>query len=121
MQNWPGCPSIGDLERAGPKTQATDAILVTGDIAFSGSEGQYVSAKAWLLDLATRTGVSPDRIFVVPGENDTLRLRVWPRRWSEKNKFFTLDKDTTPKDRDHAEHPLSRLTFTPPPRRPGTR
>ena len=50
---------------------------------------------------------------VVPGENGTLRLRVWPRRWSEKNKFFTADTDNTPKDRPYAEHTLPGTRFRP--------
>ena len=48
-----------------------------------------------------------------PRDNDALRLRVWPRRWSEKNKHFTVDTDTTPKDRHYAEHTLPGMRFRP--------
>lgn len=48
---------------------------------------------------------------VVAGDDGALRLRVWPRRWSEKNKCFTVDTDNTPKDRPFAEHPLPGLRF----------
>jgi calcineurin-like phosphoesterase family protein len=46
---------------------------------------------------------------VVPAEDGTLRLRVWPRRWSEKKKTFTQDTDNTPQDRPYAEHTLPGL------------
>jgi 3',5'-cyclic AMP phosphodiesterase CpdA len=48
---------------------------------------------------------------VIAGDDGALRLRVWPRRWSEKNKCFTVDTDNTPKDRPFAEHPLPGLRF----------
>ncbi|MCY1039753.1 metallophosphoesterase [Corallococcus sp. bb12-1] len=35
-----------------------------------------------------------------------LCLKVWPRRWSEKNKDFRVDVDNVPSGKDHAEHPL---------------
>jgi predicted MPP superfamily phosphohydrolase len=56
---------------------------------------------------------------VVANEDGTLRLRVWPRRWSEKNKCFTVDTDNTPKDRPFAEHPLPGLRFAAAHPRPG--
>ncbi|MDC0749647.1 metallophosphoesterase [Polyangium mundeleinium] len=50
-----------------------DAILVTGDIAWSGKPDQYAEASKWLLDVAQRLGLTPDRIFVVPGNHDVDR------------------------------------------------
>ena len=35
-----------------------------------------------------------------------LLLKVWPRRWSEKNKDFRVDVDNVPEGKDHAAHPL---------------
>jgi calcineurin-like phosphoesterase family protein len=43
---------------------------------------------------------------VVPSDDGTLRLRVWPRRWSEKKKAFTQDTDGTLEGRPYAEHVL---------------
>lgn len=53
-----------------------DAILVTGDIAFSGagrSPTEYEEAKAFLLGLADDAGVSAQQIFLVPGNHDVNR------------------------------------------------
>jgi predicted MPP superfamily phosphohydrolase len=52
---------------------APDAILVTGDIAFSGREGEYEKATAWLLDLAKAAGLGPGQVFVIPGNHDVDR------------------------------------------------
>lgn len=53
-----------------------DAILVTGDIAFSGNgrrPTEYADAKEWLLDLGQAVGVPPASIYVVPGNHDVNR------------------------------------------------
>ena len=44
---------------------------------------------------------------VLPGEGGKLRLRVWPRRWSEKKKDFVTDTDNTPSGKPYAEHLLA--------------
>ncbi|MRG94687.1 metallophosphoesterase [Polyangium spumosum] len=62
---------LASLERQG--LPRPDAILVTGDIAWSGKPDQYADASKWLLDVAGRLGLSPDRIFVVPGNHDVDR------------------------------------------------
>jgi calcineurin-like phosphoesterase family protein len=59
-----------------------DAILVTGDIAFSGNgvirapdkeSREYERAQAFLLDVAREVGRSAREIFVVPGNHDVNR------------------------------------------------
>lgn len=53
-----------------------DAILVTGDVAFSGagrSPDEYQRAEVWLLQMAAAVGLGPDRIFMVPGNHDVNR------------------------------------------------
>ncbi|MDC3980733.1 metallophosphoesterase [Polyangium jinanense] len=55
------------------KVPRPDAILVTGDIAWSGKPDQYAEASKWLLDVAQRLGLAKDRIFVVPGNHDVDR------------------------------------------------
>ncbi|MDI1443105.1 metallophosphoesterase [Polyangium sp. 6x1] len=57
----------------GKKLPRPDAILVTGDIAWSGKPDQYAEASKWLLDVAQRLGLAKDRIFVVPGNHDVDR------------------------------------------------
>ncbi len=50
-----------------------DAILVTGDIAWSGQPDQYAAASQWLLEIAGKLDLSPERIFLVPGNHDVDR------------------------------------------------
>jgi|GEM_PF-25845 len=50
-----------------------DALLVTGDIAFSGHPDQYAEAKRWLLDVARTVGLDERRVFTVPGNHDVQR------------------------------------------------
>lgn len=58
------------------------AILVTGDIAFSGNvckrekesvSSEYVRARDWLLDVAGLCKISPGLLFFVPGNHDVSR------------------------------------------------
>ncbi|WP_294642970.1 metallophosphoesterase [uncultured Aureimonas sp.] len=51
-----------------------DAILVGGDVAFSGHPDEYAAATRWLTELAGICGCSPtNRLFVVPGNHDVDR------------------------------------------------
>ena len=53
-----------------------DAILVTGDIASTGGGSrpdEYEVAASWLAQVGKAAGVSPDRIFIVPGNHDVDR------------------------------------------------
>ncbi len=57
---------------------APDAILVTGDIAFSGGDrgrtpAEYTAARTWLCAVARAVGLGPQRVFVVPGNHDVQR------------------------------------------------
>jgi predicted MPP superfamily phosphohydrolase/Flp pilus assembly protein TadD len=61
----------GDLEaRAGERT---DALLVSGDVAWSGQREDYVAADAFLVRAARAVGLDPDRVFVIPGNHDVDR------------------------------------------------
>ncbi|MBK9258706.1 MAG: metallophosphoesterase [Polyangiaceae bacterium] len=50
-----------------------ECILLTGDIAFSGSTEQYADAAVWLDKVASTLAITRDRIFVVPGNHDVDR------------------------------------------------
>lgn len=52
------------------------AILVTGDIAFSGTQPQYAAAGAWLDDLALAVGCEIFRIQIIPGNHDLDRNKL---------------------------------------------
>lgn len=52
------------------------AVLVTGDVAFSGATnkpGEYGEARDWLLSIAAAAGLTKDEVFVVPGNHDVQR------------------------------------------------
>jgi hypothetical protein len=55
---------------------AAHAILVTGDIAFSGIQPQYATAVAWLDNLARAVGCEIFRIQMIPGNHDLDRDKV---------------------------------------------
>src|SRR5262245_10776455 len=53
-----------------------DALLVTGDVAFSGagrSADEYERAEKRLLQIGGAVGLGADRIFTVPGNHDVNR------------------------------------------------
>ena len=63
---------------------APDAVLVTGDIAFSGNSvvrapattsTEYADAKAWLQEIAGNVGLGPGQVFLVPGNHDVDRSK----------------------------------------------
>jgi len=61
---------------AARKPARVDAILVTGDIAFSGnavSSDEYPRARKWLLATGEAAGVGPTAIYLVPGNHDVNR------------------------------------------------
>lgn len=57
------------------KAEAT-AILVTGDIAFSGIAEQYTVAGQWLDRLAAEIGCERNRVQMVPGNHDLDRNKL---------------------------------------------
>ncbi len=53
-----------------------DAIIVTGDVAYSGAanrETEYGEAREWLVDVASDLGLHPSSILTVPGNHDVQR------------------------------------------------
>jgi len=53
-----------------------DFIALTGDVAFSGQPGEYELAREFLDKLLAATGVSKERLFVVPGNHDVNRSLI---------------------------------------------
>lgn len=63
-------------ERSKVGVPQPDAILVTGDIAFSGgcvASDEYARASRWLHSIAAAASLSPDKVFLVPGNHDVQR------------------------------------------------
>ncbi len=52
------------------------AILVNGDIAFSGQREEYARAKEWLDALCARLRCPPERVFTTPGNHDVDRNAI---------------------------------------------
>lgn len=55
---------------------AAHGILVSGDVAFSGLQAQYIDAGIWLDSLAQAIGCEIYRIQMVPGNHDVDRNRL---------------------------------------------
>lgn len=56
-------------EEIGPVT----GVLITGDIAFSGSEAEFEHATNWLRDFCRAIGCHEESVWVVPGNHDVVR------------------------------------------------
>lgn len=67
---------IEDLREGAHFLGAPEAVLVTGDIAFSGQEHQYVEARAFLKEVTDTIGIRPEQVQVVPGNHDVDRAMV---------------------------------------------
>ena len=46
---------------------------MTGDVAFSGQQAEYIKARAFLDELVTATGINPPNFYFVPGNHDVDR------------------------------------------------
>lgn len=67
---------LNDIVSVADKLGAPDAVLVTGDIAFSGQDHEYVAAMDWLEHLCKTLRVETDRLWLVPGNHDVNRREV---------------------------------------------
>lgn len=52
------------------KLGGVTGILVSGDVAFSGTPSEYENASSWLAELSTGLSVPAENIWVVPGNHD---------------------------------------------------
>jgi calcineurin-like phosphoesterase family protein len=59
-----------DLAEKRQQLGLVDAILVSGDIAFSGRAEQYENAHKWLKTLCGVTGCEEDFVWIIPGNHD---------------------------------------------------
>jgi len=68
---------LDDLQEAQRGIGRTpDAVLVTGDIAFSGKKEQYDQARRFLADVTDRLGMEPEQVQTIPGNHDVDRSLV---------------------------------------------
>ncbi len=88
-----------DAKKFSKTAESPDGILVSGDIAFSGSREEYAIAKEWLKTLCDKVGCSHDNVWCVPGNHDV------NQQIARKSKTLTKiqeDLRQTAKDRPHA-------------------
>src|SRR4051812_47098129 len=67
-----------DLKRIIPKTGHLDAILVGGDVAFSGKNEEYEVAYEWLRKVCGLIGCLEENVLTVPGNHDVERDKICP-------------------------------------------
>lgn len=59
-----------DLAEGAAELGRPDAILVTGDIAYSGLEHEYAQARQFLDDATSAVGIASTQVLMVPGNHD---------------------------------------------------
>jgi hypothetical protein len=65
---------VRDLEAQVAAGGPVDAVLVGGDIAFSGHQDEYKTAEEWLTSVVgVCGGIGMDRVWTVPGNHDVAR------------------------------------------------
>ncbi|WP_157442736.1 metallophosphoesterase family protein [Deinococcus misasensis] len=65
-----------DAENLLDKIENIDGVLISGDIAFSGSEKEYEIASDWLKRLCNTIGCEESKVWVVPGNHDINRRAI---------------------------------------------
>ncbi|WP_263417856.1 metallophosphoesterase family protein [Terriglobus albidus] len=80
---------LDDLEARPADGANYDAVLITGDIAFSGKLADYTKAIQWLDELFSRTAIPAANVYVIPGNHDVDRDYVAPDLplWESHVKF----------------------------------
>ena len=61
---------------AGTRRGHATAVIVTGDVAFSGKKEQFDLARAWLTSVCGLVGADPTRVLCVPGNHDVDRDKI---------------------------------------------
>jgi predicted phosphodiesterase len=62
-----------DATKAAKDIGPVTGVLVTGDIAFSGSEAEFERATTWLRNFCRAVGCPEESVWVVPGNHDVIR------------------------------------------------
>lgn len=65
-----------DATNVAKETGPVTGVLVTGDIAFSGSKAEYDHATDWLRAFCRAIGCNEESVWVVPGNHDVDRQRT---------------------------------------------
>jgi Calcineurin-like phosphoesterase len=69
-------------------------VCISGDIGWKGSQNDYILATQWLGDLLGNLGLSPDRVYICPGNHDIDRQisqrYARPKTGPEADRILTL-------------------------------
>lgn len=95
----------------------TDAIPISGDIAFAGAQDEYQFATDWLRDsICPAAGCSMDDIFIIPGNRDVDRGKTASRMHADaRENLRRLDRNEADEVlREYLKEPTSsQLIFAP--------
>jgi hypothetical protein len=64
---------VRDARKVAKDIGGVSGILISGDVAFSGTEPEYKQAAEWLREVAMRLGIDPADVWVIPGNHDIQR------------------------------------------------
>lgn len=67
---------VRDAENVTDEVGPAAAILISGDVAFSGQTGEYDVARNWLEELSVGTKSSVEKVRVIPGNHDVDRSKL---------------------------------------------
>ncbi len=79
-------------ELAAKESLIPDFIVITGDLAFAGQREEYDLVQEYFDMLLKTTGVSRDRLFVIPGNHDVDHSAITPGAASIVEALNTGDK-----------------------------
>ena len=80
---------LADLAQIKRNGQQVDAILVSGDIAFSGQTDQYDTARTFLDEACSTVGIASTEVWMIPGNHDINResikdmLKLWQKNMKQ--------------------------------------
>ena len=69
---------LNDLKKVKSTLGSAQAVLVTGDIAFTGHPDEYAVARSWLDEVCDACGVPKSAVLCVPGNHDVNRGAMGP-------------------------------------------
>jgi predicted phosphodiesterase len=69
---------VADLNGLIGQTGTADAVVVTGDIAYSGKAAEYEQADQWFKQIIDPITAGPTRLLCVPGNHDVDWSRIGP-------------------------------------------
>lgn len=77
-----------------------DVIIITGDVAYSGKETEYIKAKEYIEKILKLFNLPKSKVFIVPGNHDVNRelihkdhIKWWYHHDSEESIISTLSSD----------------------------